>query len=423
MRSRAIRAGLRCLVAGWIVALVGAFASLGVRGDDAVPTVVVQVDPELESGPDGWVMKATAFFLNPGSRPLAFRPPATLKWLFVEGATSGGGFLDPSLGEGPLVEVTLEPGAFLKRAYHGRVSLVGEREAVVVFPEAVADEHRVVVGNSVPRVAAPAVVPGAEGTGLPVADANPVGPRELPGQSFFRRHFAGYEPMYFVWGPESPNLKFQVSLRYKIVNPDAELGRWWRWSHGMHFAYTQTSLWDFEGPSSPFYDSSYKPEVMWRRDDLFPGAVGWWQQLGMQLGLQHESNGKGGDDSRGLNIVYFKPTFLFGQATNLFLSVSPRAWAYLGEMPDNRDIADYRGHVDLSMKAGWAASLQLAGYFRLGDDFNRGSMQLDLSYPLGELLGNIDVFLHAQYFNGWGESLLDYDQRTWMFRIGLSIFR
>ncbi|MCC7373097.1 MAG: phospholipase A [Verrucomicrobiales bacterium] len=418
-----LRRCLRGLVVGWAILLFGGATALGVRGADVAPTLVVQVEPRLEAGPDGWVMNATAFFLNPSLSPLTFQPPPTLQWLFVEGATSGGGFLDPVTTEDRLKEVTLQPGGFLRQRYRGRIPLLGLREALVIFPGEGGAEHRVSVPDTVNSAPEKGTAPVAPGTRESVVDANPVGPRELPGQSFFRRHFAGYEPMYFVWGPESPNLKFQVSLRYKIINPDADLGRWWRWGHGMHFAYTQTSLWDFDRPSSPFYDSSYKPEVMWRHDDLFPGAVTWWHQLGMQVGLQHESNGKDGEDSRGLNILYFKPTFLFGQATNLFLSVSPRAWAYLGEMPDNRDISDYRGHVDLAIKAGWATSLQMAGYFRVGDDFNRGSMQVDVSYPLGELLNNIDVFLHAQYFNGWGESLLDYDQRTWMFRIGLSIFR
>ncbi|MBL9135891.1 MAG: phospholipase A [Verrucomicrobiales bacterium] len=395
--------------------------AMATRGQDVEPTVLVKVGPALEASPDGWVMQASAYFLNTGSRPLSVSPPMMLRWLFKEGKVSGGGFLDPIDPESGNREWTIEPGKFLRRDYRGRIPLAGEHEAVVIFPEAGPGEHRVATSS------APHPLAGTTGTPadvqMPVAESSPVGPRELPGQSFFRRHFAGHEPMYFVWGPESPNLKFQVSLRYKIINPDVEFGRWWQWSQGLHFAYTQTSLWDFDRPSSPFYDSSYKPEVLWRRDDLFPGAVSWWEQLGLQVGLQHESNGKDGDDSRSLNILYFKPTFLFGQATNLFLAVSPRAFAYVGEMPDNEDIADYRGYVDLMLKAGWATSVQVAGHFRVGDDFNRGSMQIDLSYPLGELLPNIDVFLHGQYFNGWGESLLDYDERTWMFRIGLSLFR
>lgn len=422
MFSKSTRASVRGIAIAFLrLALVlGRVPEIRAEDPEAL-TWVVKVDPDLKSTPDGWVLHASAFFLNTSGWTLTFRPPRELRWLFKEGAMSGGGFLDPAESTTGDREVTLGQGEFLKRDYRGRIPMTGEREAVVVFPDAGPGEYRVSTPTASPP--SPGGAETAAGARMPVADSNPAETHEGAEQTFFRRHFAGYEPMYFVWGPESPNLKFQVSLRYRIVNPDAEFNRWWRWTHGLHFAYTQTSLWDFDRPSSPFYDSSYKPEVIWRQDDLFPGAVSWWEHLGFQVGLQHESNGKDGDDSRSLNILYFKPTFLFGQATNLFLSVSPRAWAYLGEMPDNRDIADYRGYVDLMLKAGWATSLQLAGHFRVGDDFNRGSLQLDLSYPLGELLPNIDVFLHGQYFNGWGESFLDYDERTWMFRIGLSIFR
>jgi hypothetical protein len=73
---------------------------------------------------------------------------------------------------------------------------------------------------------------------------------------------------------------------------------------------------------------------------------------------------------------------------------------------------------------GQRGGLQLAAIGRIGDDWDKGSLQLDLSYPLRPLLrNNIDVFLHAQFFTGYGESLLDYNESDTTFRVGLAVVR
>jgi outer membrane phospholipase A len=39
------------------------------------------------------------------------------------------------------------------------------------------------------------------------------------------------------------------------------------------------------------------------------------------------------------------------------------------------------------------------------------------------LSGILDVYLHAQFFSGYAENLLSYDQRDDVFRLGFSIVR
>jgi phospholipase A1 len=87
---------------------------------------------------------------------------------------------------------------------------------------------------------------------------------------FFKEHISGYEPMYLIAGPESPAVKFQISFKYQILNSYGWLAQHAPLLKGFHFAYTQTSLWDFNGLSSPFYDTSYKPEILY----LWERAVG-----------------------------------------------------------------------------------------------------------------------------------------------------
>ena len=66
----------------------------------------------------------------------------------------------------------------------------------------------------------------------------------------------------------------------------------------------------------------------------------------------------------------------------------------------------------------------LTGLLRRGTA-GKESVQLDLSYPVRRsIFSGVGAFLHLQYFKGYGETLLDYDERRGSrFRIGLSIVR
>ena len=66
---------------------------------------------------------------------------------------------------------------------------------------------------------------------------------------------------------------------------------------------------------------------------------------------------------------------------------------------------------------------QLTGLFRKG---SQGfSAELDLSYPLRAVaLGNLNGYVLLQYFDGYGESILDYNRRLpSQLRLGLMFVR
>lgn len=229
---------------------------------------------------------------------------------------------------------------------------------------------------------------------------------------YFRRHISPYEPIYFIAGGEDPNAKFQFGFKYQIFDTNSPL------LGGFHFAYTQTSLWDLRGPSSPFFDSSYKPEGLYSYENLLGGGPTNWYRLDVQVGVQHESNGKGGADSRSLNIAYVRPTLTLGKPDGLHLMLQPRVWGYLGDLSDNPDIEEYRGYADLRVALTWKC-LQLAAFGRIGKDGENHSVQVDLTYKIPKTA----VYLDAQYFTGYGESLLLYNRRSDVFRVGISLYR
>lgn len=242
----------------------------------------------------------------------------------------------------------------------------------------------------------------------------------------FAHHFAPFEPMYFVGGSQAPNVKFQFSIRYRLLNPDGPLATQYPLLKGFNFAYSQTSLWDFTDSSDPFfYDSSYRPEFFYYLENL-PGVrlpQSW--QAGLLAGIGHESNGQKDPNHRSRNIIYLRPILtLSATRGDLFLTIAPKAYVYIGGLPLNPDMPKFRGYCDLRVVFGQRDGLQLATIGRLGSDFDKGSLQFDLTCPLTKLLaGNLDVALDAQYFIGYGDTLLTYNRYSQIFRIGLALVR
>lgn len=268
-----------------------------------------------------------------------------------------------------------------------------------------------------------------------------------------RRHIFGYDPIYFAVGSrERLNARFQFSFKYRVVDPSpgAEEENQWRALVAMaHFAYTQTSIWDLESFSKPFYDSSYKPTIFLLHPFRRMAGSNW--SFSLQGGMQHESNGKGGGaapvpsssglisitnqvrhpfDSRSLNTLYVVPRLRWEDAEGRFFEGAARLNAYF-QIDENPDIARYRGYGELNLRGGYVRGLQLAAQLR-GRVNGHGSLELNLTWPTSEtpalrhfpLINTLGGYGQIQYFNGYGESLLDYDvRRKDQLRFGLMIVR
>ena len=280
--------------------------------------------------------------------------------------------------------------------------------------------------------------PATRGAGVAPGDE----PRVEAGLAeFLSARFHAHEPIYFLSGPLNPNTKFQVSLKYQLFASGGDVDRVAPWASDLFVAYSQTSFWDIGGDSSPFFDSSYRPEFLYQLGPRAVRDVAWLPgvtRFDLQAGLRHESNGRDGAESRSLNIAYVSPILTFGddgvvhgaadapggQPRDFFVAVAPRLWTYLTDNDDNPDIYRYRGYGDLRLVAGWRGGFQAAFTARLGNDFDKGSLQVDLSYPLQKLaIRDLGMYLHGQFFTGYGESLIEYDESTTSFRLGVSLVR
>lgn len=233
---------------------------------------------------------------------------------------------------------------------------------------------------------------------------------------------SSHEPMYFVVGSRgNTTARFQLSFKYRLFDPDGWAAEfpWVDLLTGLHFGYTQNSIWDLTANSKPFRDTTYKPSFFYQWGPY--RAIGSPHSFSLQAGYEHQSNGKEGATSRSIDTLFAKPGWRWDIDENTHFSTALKVFGYL-DREDNPDIADYRGYSLLNLRYGnddgWLLSTDIYPH-------RKGSAQFDLSYRLKRVLfSDAGGFLHFQYFNGYGESLLDYNlRRRPQFRVGVSIVR
>lgn len=267
----------------------------------------------------------------------------------------------------------------------------------------------------------PAVVTaaGASPEGGPAPDTVAVSSYQQSAFDHFRSAISEYKPVYFDIGTRGQTTaRFQISAKYRLFSPSGN--RPATWGENFYLGYTQTSLWDLQGDSMPFIDTTFNPSLFWLSDNMWQSESQSWR-LGMNTGVEHNSNGKAGDDSRSVNDAYIQPQFNYRFDGGSTLTFAPKVKAYFGVASENSDYADYAGRVDWNLRWAQDNGAVVSAMYRQGDQ-RRRTTQLDFAWPLQRTWLNMNGYLHLQYFNGYGETLLGYNQRNEsQFRIGLSL--
>lgn len=259
--------------------------------------------------------------------------------------------------------------------------------------------------------AQPAVQP-EEAPAEAVVRINPI-PEEEPALS-------AHDPVYFLLGVRNgANARYQLSFKYRIFSEASSPVQSLPVLKQLHFGYTQTAVWDLRSDSKPFHDTSYRPSLFWQKR-LDYGAT---MPRYLRAGYEHESNGREGINSRSTDIAYMQPAWRADFDDGKTLIFAPRLYAYL-DRDENPDIARYRGYADWLVRYGDESAWVMSGRLRVGTAGHAGA-QFDLSMPFREpLFARTGGFVHFQLFSGYGETLLDYNQRhATQWRVGFSIVR
>ncbi len=202
---------------------------------------------------------------------------------------------------------------------------------------------------------------------------------------------------------DKEEMKFQVSFKMPLAT-DLFDG-----NADLVFAYTSTAWWQLFNSEidNPFRETNYEPEVLLQGQPEKP----WFglDVLAWDVGINHQSNGQSGALSRGWDRL------VAGAAIGVTddIVVGLRGWTIVRRQDTNADLWRYMGYGDIGL--GWVPNRNTFALkyrpAREGD-----AVELTWSYPISKYLR-----LYAQYWNGYGESLIDYNVRTKRFGLGIAL--
>ena len=223
-------------------------------------------------------------------------------------------------------------------------------------------------------------------------------------------------PFYYTGNPNSgvlagntPNgqpvssneFKFQISLKAPVFEHIMHMPL------DLYLGYTQLSYWQLYQKLPYFRESNYQPEIFF---SYRPHRN--WQ---VNLGVVHESNGRGGELERSWNRAYGQITL---SGDNWLFYVKPWLLIFKRQSADlhNPDITRFMGHEELlyAHQLGRASlSLQVRNAERL---FSRASFTANFSIPMTKKL----QFM-VQGFSGYGQSLIEYNHHTNSLGVGIGL--
>ena len=215
--------------------------------------------------------------------------------------------------------------------------------------------------------------------------------------------------------------KFQISFRIPLSRYDKPARCFW--VDGTKcisfFGYTQLSVWQMlnSDRSAPFRDTNFEPELMvvqMFNNELVAG----WKLRMINYGLiNHQSNGKVPPLSRSWNRSYIE--FLIENNDSYITFKAWDRWDedskinptdFIGD--DNEDIEKYVGTFEIKyLHVGEHVNYS----FEIRDsefNSNKINFQFNWSIPfkkIASVLDENDLRFYIQYFNGYGETLIDYN--------------
>lgn len=227
-------------------------------------------------------------------------------------------------------------------------------------------------------------------------------------------YFGLYKDNYFTVGTslgtkptkDNSDVKFQISIAQRLTKSVLP------WHTYIFLMYSQKTVWSVFKESMPMRDMNFNPGIGWTKPffnkDRYVGKL--------TLMLEHESNGRDGDQSRSWNKVSISGSVLIDE----WIMVHGKFWIPIIDGMNNKDILSYSGiyqhGVEISTpdrKFIWDLTLVKRKGWNL--NFNTS---LEFSWRVHK---KSNQYLFVQYYNGYGENLLDYNQFRSRLRVGIVI--
>lgn len=223
--------------------------------------------------------------------------------------------------------------------------------------------------------------------------------------------FSAHRDNYFLTGVpindditrNSADVKYQVSFKQRLSSKPL-LGGFFP-----YLMYTQKAFWDIYASSKPFSEINFNPGFAIVRPFYLKGG----RLTYATISVEHESNGRDSIYSRTWNMLAFS---IKSQVSPRW-TVGARAWIPMVDKEDNPELTKYVGYGEASATykitpGRWSADV----LFRKGTGLiNYGSLQTQVNWKpyKGE-----NYYLTLQWFVGYTESLIDYQEHKSMLRLG-----
>ena len=231
--------------------------------------------------------------------------------------------------------------------------------------------------------------------------------KEEPFYSLFKdNYFIFGGPINHKMTKHNSDAKFQVSLQIRLTNNTLP------WNSYLYFYYTQKVFWSILEESLPMTDLNFNPGIGLAKPLYSDGRY-----IGkLKLQIEHESNGKDSIASRSWNRISAGANIIVDNT----LMIHGKVWLPIIDGENNKDILDYCGIYQvgtqvMSENQKWTGSVTLVK--RRGWKLNYNVIA-EISYRFSK---RSDWSIFAQYYCGYGEGLLNYNQHVSKIRAGIVI--
>jgi len=227
--------------------------------------------------------------------------------------------------------------------------------------------------------------------------------------------FSSHQDNYFISGvptnkaitKDNSDIKYQISFKQMVSRATLPLNSY------LFVTYTQKAFWNVYRDSSPFEEINFNPgvgvgkPVFNKAGNIFGLA---------ELKFEHESNGRDSLDSRSWNRI----TGVFHTPLGRRTILSVKAWVPITYTENHPDLLDYVGLGEVKVEQTIINNRLIADLtVRKGLEGWKGAASARVLYRLFNNSGN--QYLMLEWFAGYAESLIDYNQYSSMVRIGYVI--
>lgn len=222
---------------------------------------------------------------------------------------------------------------------------------------------------------------------------------------FRDNYFIGGIPIGYTPTTSNSDVKFQLSIQQRLTRSKLPFDSY------LFIQYTQKAMWNVLQNSMPMRDMNFNPGIGFGHLIVHKGNY-----IGKgYLMLEHESNGKDSIQSRSWNKLTLCASFMVNNNWETQL----RIWAPIIDGENNKDILRYNGFFQVGATYRTENRRMHASLlFTKRSSKMSFNTQAEISFKIKE---KENQYLFAQYYNGYGENLLEYNQFRSILRIGFVI--